>query len=71
MKSQGKLSGGNAGAAGAMERWESEGDSTDQECSFSGSSSEEEGDEGQGVTESVLTPRLWGRGRWWALPGIN
>ncbi|RMC11788.1 hypothetical protein DUI87_11914 [Hirundo rustica rustica] len=34
-----------------MERLESEGDSTDKECSFSGSSSEEEGDEGQGVSE--------------------
>lgn len=50
------MSRGNAGAAEAMERSESEGDSTDEECGFSGSSSEDEGDEGQGVSESVLSP---------------
>lgn len=65
------MSRGNAGAAAAMERSESEGDPTDEECGFSGSSSEDEGDEGQGVSESVLSPPPWGHGGWWALPGIN
>lgn len=65
------VSRGNAGAAGAMERSDSEGDSTDKECSFSGSSSEEEGDEGQGVSESVLSSPPQGHGGWWALLGFN
>lgn len=51
------MSRGNEGAAGAMERSGSHGGSTDEECGFSGSSSEEEdeGDEGQAVSESVLS----------------
>lgn len=60
--------GGNAGAAGAME---SEDDSMDKECSFLGSSSEEEGEEGQEVSESVLSSPPWGHRGWWALPGIH
>lgn len=60
--------GGNAGAAGAME---SKGDSTDKDCSFWGSSSEEEGEEGQEVSESVLSSPPWGHRGWWALPGMN